>query len=319
MEEKALIHSYMDPDTVKVGFHCILGPDKGKFFPFQGDRMVVRRGRTVELRVNDINSSREHFEVVRLKTEFILSDLQSQNGTLVNEEKVIQKKILHNDKISFGSTVLSFYISDDFSEMVKNPLEYEKKKNSLQNLSQQKVSLTAIAVVLVGIFVFLLVTDDEQVVEAPLLNNRNDVASDLREVNAGLRLNSRKTEKLVDIEQEKNVKVILNRGLREMREQNYFRAISEFNHALELSPGHPKASFYLNKANDELNSVIEHYNLSATRDLQSLQYRKALISYCSILRLLHNFPESQQYKDTQKKIAEINKVLEIEDSENSCH
>jgi tetratricopeptide (TPR) repeat protein len=150
-------------------------------------------------------------------------------------------------------------------------------------------------------------------------NNRTDVASDLREVNAGLRRKSQKAEKLSDIEQEKNVKVILNRGLREMRERNYFRAISEFNHALEMSPGHPKASFYLNKANDELNSVIEQYNLSAMRDLQSLQYRKALVSYCSILRLLHNFSDSLQYKETQKKIEEVNKVLEIDPSENSCH
>jgi hypothetical protein len=88
---------------------------------------------------------------------------------------------------------------------------------------------------------------------------------------------------------------------------------------LEISPGHPKASFYLNKANDELNSVIEQYNLFAARDLQSLQYRKALTSYCAILRLLHNFNESPQYKETKKKIEEISKVLEIENSENSCH
>jgi len=323
MEEKALIHSYMDPDSIDVGFHCILGPDQGKFFPLQGNRIVVGRGKNADLRVSDINCSREHFEIVKINSEFILSDLNSQNGTMVNDKKVKQLKLISKDKIAFGSTVLSFYLADNFLDReqlriaeFKNPESFEKKKSN-----QQKASISAIVLILVCSLVFLMLAEDEEgaVSDSPKVNERTDVASDLREVNAGLRQNSKRAEKLADIEQEKNVKIILGRGLREMREKNYFRAISEFNHALEINPGHPKASFYLNKANDELNSIIEQYNLFAARDLQSLQYRKALVSYCAILRLLHNFPDSPQFKDTKKKLADISKILEIDDSENSCH
>ena len=95
------------------------------------------------------------------------------------------------------------------------------------------------------------------------------------------------------------------KGLREFREGNYFRAMNEFNHALSWSPNDPLANFYLRKTKEALSTQIGDFQTSAKRDEQSLNYQKALVSYCDIVRLLHAYPEDERYIDASSEIKKI--------------
>src|SRR5690606_13956863 len=83
--------------------------------------------------------------------------------------------------------------------------------------------------------------------------------------------------------EDKQVKERLNsiyqRGLREFRERNYFRAIHEFNLALIIAPGDAQAEYYLRKTKEQLDLSIEDSIVKAQRDEESLKYQSAIVSY----------------------------------------
>ena len=70
---------------------------------------VVGRGNDVQLRIDDPGISRRHF-VIELDPVPIIRDLGSTNGTLVNDESVVEVPLQDGSRISIGSTVLTFRI-----------------------------------------------------------------------------------------------------------------------------------------------------------------------------------------------------------------
>ena len=55
----------------------------------------------------------------------------------------------------------------------------------------------------------------------------------------------------------KKLEIIYQRGLREAREGNYFRAINEFNLALILSPNNSRARFYISQVDTMIKNEIK--------------------------------------------------------------
>ena len=61
------------------------------------------------IRISDKRASKNHAEIVYENSQFILRDLKSANGTLINGEYVIEPIILkHDDEIVIGRTMLLF-------------------------------------------------------------------------------------------------------------------------------------------------------------------------------------------------------------------
>jgi len=83
-------------------------------------RVVVGRGSDVDLVLLDEEASRHHFAVTHDGTEYLLEDLGSVNGTLLNEEPVASIVPLHHaDTVQAGRTVLRFSTSaDDSQELI---------------------------------------------------------------------------------------------------------------------------------------------------------------------------------------------------------
>lgn len=61
--------------------------------------------------LDDPNVSGYHAKMDRMGPDYILTDLQSTNGTLVNGKKVISHKLTHGDNISIGEHSLLFIAS----------------------------------------------------------------------------------------------------------------------------------------------------------------------------------------------------------------
>jgi pSer/pThr/pTyr-binding forkhead associated (FHA) protein len=82
----------------------------GRVVPVSADRVVVGRSRECDLRVDDGNVSRRHFELVRESpSEWIVVDLGSTNGTEVNGRRVQRRTVLDDgDRIMIGGTELVF-------------------------------------------------------------------------------------------------------------------------------------------------------------------------------------------------------------------
>jgi hypothetical protein len=82
----------------------------GRVVPVTSRRVVVGRSRDSDVRVDDGNVSRRHFELVQQDSDtWVVVDLGSTNGTEVNGRRVSGRKALSDgDRITIGSTELVF-------------------------------------------------------------------------------------------------------------------------------------------------------------------------------------------------------------------
>lgn len=95
------------------GFQVKKGPDRGKVFFLDQDRVVVGRGK-VEFILKDPDVSRMHAMVeVKEGAQIMVRDMDSTNGTFVNGKKITSSEIRVGDVVQFGKTVCLFFKNDE--------------------------------------------------------------------------------------------------------------------------------------------------------------------------------------------------------------
>ncbi|MFY7992812.1 MAG: FHA domain-containing protein [Bacteriovoracaceae bacterium] len=288
---------------------CLTGPNKGESYVLIGNRIVVGRGEKADIRLNDTKSSREHAEITKVGDNYVVTDLGSQNGILVNDQKSKQSTFKEGDKLIIGQTVLKFSRFE-----VTSKTKVIKEKSFEDDAPEQKRSLKPILIlllVLLGFYFFETDQNPETQQKKKQMTSVDDVSNEYFQA-----LQKRQANQ--DKEVKEKLNVIYQRGLREYREKNYFRAINEFNLALILSPNDSQAEFYLRKTKEELDRTIEDYVVKANRDEDSLKYKGAIISYCAIIRLLYAVPDDPRHKNAEKQIKELETKLGMEEGESNC-
>lgn len=73
-----------------------------------GDSSVIGRLSGSEVEIQDPGASRRHAEIRREGEDFVLVDLGSTNGTLLNDAPVSEATLESGDRITIGRTVLEF-------------------------------------------------------------------------------------------------------------------------------------------------------------------------------------------------------------------
>lgn len=73
---------------------------------------VVGRSESCQLRLDDEAASRRHFRIERRGEQFWLTDLDSTNGTLVNDQAVTEVQLSPGDRISVGKHIFKFLKGD---------------------------------------------------------------------------------------------------------------------------------------------------------------------------------------------------------------
>ena len=76
--------------------------------PLTGNVIVIGRGSTAGLRLDDAGVSRQHAEVRREGDDVILVDLGSTNGSSVNGRRVERVRLTPGDRIEIGRSVLVY-------------------------------------------------------------------------------------------------------------------------------------------------------------------------------------------------------------------
>lgn len=290
---------------------CLTGSSKGESYILSGNRIVIGRGDKVDIRLNDLKASREHVELTRLGSNWVVTDLGSQNGIMVNDKKVTQKELSEGDKLIIGQTVLKFakieVAAKDF---------HQKTEDSSEPVASGKK--TFIPVILVfGVLIYLILDDGDQA------NNRESdkkrkIENNLQDVSGEYLTQLKKRQANEDKAVKEKLNVIYQRGLREFREGNYYRAIIEFKLALIIAPDDPYAEYHLRKTYEKLDKTIEEFTIRAQRDEDALKFKSAIVSYCSIIRLLYTVPDDLRYKNADKMIADLENKLGLEPGETNC-
>jgi hypothetical protein len=108
--DKTLVNEYSGlalPKDKIITLSVIGGPSKGLKHEMTKPRVVVgRAGGGADLEINDLEISRRHCKVEVKQDEVRLRDLQSTNGTFVNDEKVPDALLEHLSEFRVGATLI---------------------------------------------------------------------------------------------------------------------------------------------------------------------------------------------------------------------
>ena len=99
--------------------------------PLERDEVALGRALEAGVRINDTKVSRMHAVVKKVideatgRTEYLLSDLESRNGTFLNGRRITQEKLQNGDKIMIGEHILRFDLLDEIDR------EYQRQIHRL--------------------------------------------------------------------------------------------------------------------------------------------------------------------------------------------
>ncbi len=81
----------------------------------ESEFFTVGRESVCDLQIKNIAVSRKHCRIVREGEAFFVEDLDSHNGTFVNELPIKRRRLEHGDRIRVGNAyfMFLFYESDD--------------------------------------------------------------------------------------------------------------------------------------------------------------------------------------------------------------
>ena len=87
--------------------------------PLDREEVILGRALEADVRINDKKISRRHAQINTVydggknTAEYVLTDLYSRNGTLLNGQKITQEKLQNGDKITVGEHILRFELLDE--------------------------------------------------------------------------------------------------------------------------------------------------------------------------------------------------------------
>jgi len=84
------------------------GMKSGKIYSLAKEIVTLGRDEKCAIRLDVDGVSRNHAQVIREGTDWLVTDLMSTNGTLVNGEKVDQRKLADGDTVKIGDVELVF-------------------------------------------------------------------------------------------------------------------------------------------------------------------------------------------------------------------
>ena len=93
--------------------HILKGANQGATLPLQKERFVIGRNPECDVVIPVTSVSREHAHLLRLQGHYHIEDLQSRNGTFVNNQAITARTALkNNDRIRICDFLAVFLDAD---------------------------------------------------------------------------------------------------------------------------------------------------------------------------------------------------------------
>ena len=93
------------PTDQRLSLACISGPDSGRIFEIDKPRLVIGRA-NADVVVADIQCSRQHAAIEVMDEHIFVVDLNSTNGTYVNDQRVNRAELDNRTEFEIGTTTL---------------------------------------------------------------------------------------------------------------------------------------------------------------------------------------------------------------------
>ena len=108
-------------------------------YNFTKDSLTIGRKPENDVQIDNLAVSGHHARIDRTGTDFILTDLQSTNGTFVNHKQVFSYTLKHGDNVQIGKHVLLFLASEKQGAGVEEPAkEADLDKTMILDTAKQR-------------------------------------------------------------------------------------------------------------------------------------------------------------------------------------
>lgn len=108
---KEMLDGLKLPETRKLSIAVISGNNAGEIYQISKPRMVIGRGEA-DILIQDLEASRTHAEIDVIGDRVVLHDLNSTNGTFVDEQKITSVTLENHSEFRIGSTTFMLIITD---------------------------------------------------------------------------------------------------------------------------------------------------------------------------------------------------------------
>jgi len=99
-----------------------------------GEGCNIGRKKGNDIVIDNLAVSGSHARIESVSTAFVLKDLESTNGTIVNDKKITMHSLKHNDTILIGKHKLIFDCSD-LQNMQSNESELSDEKTRILDVN----------------------------------------------------------------------------------------------------------------------------------------------------------------------------------------
>jgi hypothetical protein len=89
-------------------FVAMSGDQKGEDFRLHDGKNTVGSASDSQVTLRDNTVSGQHASIRYEDGKFLLTDLDSSNGTFLNDRKVVREELKDNDEIRFGEVIVKF-------------------------------------------------------------------------------------------------------------------------------------------------------------------------------------------------------------------
>jgi pSer/pThr/pTyr-binding forkhead associated (FHA) protein len=75
--------------------------------------ITIGRGMNNDIQIDNLAVSKQHAKIAKHKDHYMVEDLKSTNGTLLNDQQITRANLHHKDTITIGKHTLEIYYSDE--------------------------------------------------------------------------------------------------------------------------------------------------------------------------------------------------------------
>jgi FHA domain len=109
-----------------------------KEYPFLKDSVTIGREDDNTIVIPNLAVSGYHARIDKAGSEFIITDLQSTNGTFLNNKKVVSQKLAHGDNILIGKHIILFVASEKKVKAGGTPGKVDLGKTMMLDTAKQR-------------------------------------------------------------------------------------------------------------------------------------------------------------------------------------
>src|SRR6266550_4379689 len=104
---------------------AIAGRLKGAVFSIEDFPVVIGRETAATLCLADASVSRRHSQIEKDNDEFVILDLESLNGTFINDVPIKRRTLQHGDRVRIGDSQFLFLLHESDTAALSTSIQFE--------------------------------------------------------------------------------------------------------------------------------------------------------------------------------------------------